>query len=62
VRVKTNRRDALQFARLLRAGGLTEVWLHWSGQDLHDLQTKHRLVTDERCGHRSGVSGQVVRV
>ena len=33
-RVKTNRRDAMQLARLLRAGGLTAVWVPDEGHEV----------------------------
>jgi hypothetical protein len=56
-RVKTNRRDAIQLARLLRAGELTEVWVpdeaHEAIRELirsreaagHDLRRKRQAIS-----------------
>jgi transposase len=59
-RVKTNRRDALQLARLLRAGELTSIWLpdeaHEAMRDLvrlrdtavEDLRRKRQMISSIR--------------
>jgi len=57
VRVKTNRRDSLTLAKLLRAGELTAVWVpdeaHEAMRDL--VRARHAAVADmTRCRQRIG--------
>ena len=61
-RIKTNRRDAVQLARLLRAGELTEVWVpdgaHEAMRDL--LRLRDAAVNDVRR-KRQGISSMMLR-
>ena len=61
-RVKTNRRDALQLARLLRAGELTAVWVpdeaHEAMRDL--VRARQVAVEDVRC-KRQAISSMMLR-
>src|ERR1700744_3629674 len=62
-RVKTNRRDALQLARLLRAGELTAIWVpdeaHEAMRDLvrlrdtavEDLRRKRQMISSMMLRH-----------
>jgi transposase len=47
-RVKTNRRDALQLARLLRAGELTAVWVPDEAHEaMRDLIRSRQMAVDD---------------
>jgi transposase len=47
-RVKTNRRDAVQLARLLRAGELTAVWVPDEGHEaMRDLVRSREAAVDD---------------
>src|SRR5918998_3410774 len=70
VRVKTNRRDAISLARLLRAGELTDVWVpdeaHEALRDLvraretavEDLRRKRQAITSLLLKHGRTYSGR----
>lgn len=56
-RVKTNRREALALARLLRAGELTEVWVPDEGHEaMRDLVRARATAVETLRVHRQYVS------
>ena len=56
-RVKTNRRDAVQLARLLRAGELTAVWVPDEGHEaMRDLVRAREAAVDDLRRKRQVIS------
>jgi transposase len=49
-RVKTNRRDAMQLARLLRAGELTAVWVPYEGHEVIRARCERARSRSMICG------------
>jgi transposase len=61
-RVKTNRRDALQLARLLRAGELTAVWVPDEAHEaMRDLVRARQVAVDDIRRKRQAVSSMMLR-
>ena len=61
-RVKTNRRDALQLARLLRAGELTAVWVPDEAHEaMRDLVRAREAAVDDLRRKRQAVSSMMLR-
>ena len=61
-RVKTNRRDALQLARLLRAGELTAVWVpDESHEAMRDLIRARDSAVDDLRRKRQSISSMMLR-
>lgn len=61
-RVKTNRRDALSLARLLRAGELTAVWVPDEGHEaMRDLVRARAAAVETLRVHRQQVSAFVLK-
>jgi len=62
-RVKTNRRDALNLARLLRAGELTAVWVPDEHHEaIRDLSRAREAAVDDLKGKRQQVSSLLLRL
>ena len=62
-RVKTNRRDALSLARLLRAGELTAVWVPDERHEaMRDLSRAREAAVDDLKGKRQQVSSLLLRL
>lgn len=61
-RVRTNRRDAVALARLLRAGELTAVWVQDEGHEAmqHLVRARAAAVETQRV-HRQQVSGFILK-
>jgi transposase len=61
-RVKTNRRDALQLARLLRAGELTAVWVPDEAHEaMRDLIRARDSAVDDLRRKRQSISSMMLR-
>src|SRR5882762_10198301 len=61
-RVKTNRRDAVSLARLLRAGELTAVWVPDEGHEaMRDLVRARAAAVETLRVHRQQVSSLMLR-
>ena len=61
-RVKTNRRDAVALARLLRAGELTTVWVPDKGHEaMRDLVRARAAAVETQRIHRQQVSGFMLK-
>lgn len=61
-RVKTNRRDALQLARLLRAGELTAVWVPDEAHEaIRDLVRSRETAVDDVRRKRQMISSMMLR-
>lgn len=61
-RVKTNRRDALQLARLLRAGELTAVWVPDEAHEaMRDLVRARDSAVDDLRRKRQSISSMMLR-
>ena len=61
-RVKTNRRDALQLARLLRAGELTAVWVPDEAHEtIRDLVRSRETAVDDLRRKRQMISSMMLR-
>ena len=61
-RVKTNRRDAEQLARLLRAGELTAVWVPDEAHEaMRDLVRSRQVAVDDVRRKRQAVSSMMLR-
>jgi transposase len=61
-RVKTNRRDALQLARLLRAGELTAVWVPDEAHEaVRDLVRARDAAVDDLRRKRQAISSMMLR-
>jgi transposase len=61
-RVKTNRRDALQLARLLRAGELTEVWVPDEAHEaVRELIRSREAAVDDLRRKRQAISSLMLR-
>lgn len=61
-RVKTNRRDAVALAKLLRAGELTAVWVpDESHEAMRDLVRARAAAVETLCVHRQQVSAFMLR-
>lgn len=61
-RVKTNRRDALQLARLLRAGELTAVWVPDEAHEaMRDLIRCRQMAVDDLRRKRQTISSMMLR-
>jgi transposase len=61
-RVKTNRRDAVQLARLLRAGGLTAVWVPDAAHEaMRDLIRAREAAVDDLRRKRQAISSMMLR-
>src|SRR6185437_12207994 len=61
-RVKTNRRDAMQLARLLRAGELTEVWVPDEAHEaVRELIRSREAAVDDLRRKRQAISSLVLR-
>src|SRR6185437_12802599 len=61
-RVKTNRRDAMQLARLLRAGELTEVWVPDEGHEaVRELIRSREVAVDDLRRKRQAISSLMLR-
>jgi transposase len=61
-RVKTNRRDALQLARLLRAGELTAVWVPDEAHEaMRDLIRSRQMAVDDLRRKRQAISSMMLR-
>jgi transposase len=62
-RVKTNRRDALQLARLLRAGELTAVWVPDEAHEaMRDLVRARQVAVDDIRRKRQAISSMMLRL
>ena len=60
--MKTNRRDALQLARLLRAGELTAVWVPDEGHEaIRDLVRARETAVDDLRRKRQKISSMMLR-
>jgi transposase len=60
--VKTNRRDAMALAKLLRAGELTPVWVPDEGQEeIRDLVRARAGAVEILRVHRQQVSGFMLK-
>lgn len=61
-RIKTNRRDALQLARLLRAGELTAVWVPDEAHEaMRDLVRARQVAVDDIRRKRQAISSMMLR-
>lgn len=61
-RVKTNRRDAVGLAKLLRAGELTAVWVPDEGHEaIRDLVRARAAAVESQRVHRQQVSGFMLK-
>jgi transposase len=61
-RVKTNRRDATQLARLLRAGELTAVWVPDEAHEaMRDLMRTREMAVDDLRRKRQTISSMMLR-
>jgi transposase len=61
-RVKTNRRDAVALARLLRAGELTAIWVPDEGHEaMRDLVRARAAAVENQRVHRQQVSGFMLK-
>lgn len=61
-RVKTNRRDAVGLAKLLRAGELTAVWVPDEGHEaMRDLVRARSAAVEAQRAHRQQVSGFMLK-
>jgi transposase len=61
-RVKTNRRDAMQLARLLRAGELTEVWVPDEAHEaVRELIRSREAAVDDLRRKRQAISSLMLR-
>ncbi|MGE0418697.1 MAG: IS110 family transposase [Acetobacteraceae bacterium] len=61
-RIKTNRRDAIQLARLLRAGELTEVWVPDEGHEaVRELIRSREAAVDDLRRKRQAISSMMLR-
>lgn len=61
-RVKTNRRDAVSLARLLRAGELTAVWVpDWAHEAMRDLTRARETAVMDLRSKRQQLSGLMLR-
>jgi transposase len=61
-RVKTNRRDATQLARLLRAGELTAVWVPEEGHEaMRELVRARDAAVDDLRRKRQSISSMMLR-
>jgi transposase len=61
-RVKTNRRDAVQLARLLRAGELTAVWVPDEGHEaMRDLVRAREAAVDDLRRKRQAISSLLLK-
>lgn len=61
--VKTNRRDALDLARLLRAGELTAVWVPDERHEaMRDLSRAREAAVDDLKGKRQQISSLLLRL
>jgi transposase len=61
-RVKTNRRDALSLARLLRAGELTSVWVPDEGHEaMRDLVRARAAAVESLRVHRQHISALMLK-
>jgi transposase len=61
-RVKTNRRDAVGLAKLLRAGELTAVWVPDEGHEaIRDLVRARAAAVESHRVHRQQVSGFMLK-
>jgi transposase len=61
-RVKTNRRDALHLARLLRAGELTAVWVPDEAHEaMRDLVRARQVALDDIWRKRQAISSMMLR-
>jgi transposase len=61
-RVKTNRRDAMQLARLLRAGELTEVWVPDEAHEaIRELIRSREAGVDDLRRKRQAISSLMLR-
>lgn len=61
-RVKTNRRDATQLARLLRAGELTSVWVPDEGHEaMRELVRARDAAVDDLRRKRQSISSMMLR-
>jgi transposase len=61
-RVKTNRRDAVSLARLLRAGELTAVWVPDEGHEaMRDLVRARAAAVETQRAHRQQVSSFMLK-
>ncbi len=62
-RVKTNRRDAMEMAKLLRAGELTAVWVPDEGHvAMRDLSRARQAAKKDLQGKRQQVSSLMLRL
>ena len=62
-RVKTNRRDAVSLARLLRAGELTAVWVpDGRHEDMRDLSRARHAAKKDQQGKRQQISSLMLRL
>src|SRR6202162_3211047 len=62
-RVKTNRRDAVSLAKLLRAGELTAVWVPDERHEaMRDLSRARLAVTKDLQGKRQQISSLMLRL
>src|SRR5215475_6588950 len=63
VRVKTNRRDAVALAKLLRAGELTAVWVPDERHEaMRDLSRARQAVKKDLQGKRQQISSLMLRL
>lgn len=61
-RIKTNRRDAMQLARLLRAGELTEVWVPDEAHEaMRELVRARESAVDDLRRKRQAISSLMLR-
>lgn len=61
-RIKTNRRDAMQLARLLRAGELTEVWVPDKAHEaVRELIRSREAAVDDLRRKRQAISSLMLR-
>ena len=62
-RVKTNRRDAVSLAKLLRAGELTAVWVPDERHEaMRDLSRARQAVKKDLQGKRQQISSLMLRL
>jgi transposase len=60
--IKTNRRDAVQLARLLRAGELTDVWIPDEAHEaIRELIRSRETAVDDLRRKRQGISSMMLR-
>jgi transposase len=61
-KIKTNRRDAIQLARLLRAGELTEVWVPDEAHEaIRELIRSREAAVDDLRRKRQSISSMMLR-